>query len=220
MPLISPLYSTQNWQVLPYLIKKAIPPLQEGYTLGPTKCFSAVYFESSLGRIQAGGGPQIRVKDQDFAISKQLYIKAAHTEDFSDAVIRDTYLGYIPAECKTNLDKTMFQEATATAHDVKSAVPGAKYFLLCEWLDMTPVSTAPTDIDEVLVLRKAKRLSSSVRKHFSTVEGRRAARGDFERYLRNNPFQPEVFLRFIKHVIGVLEDDDPAEDEVLDKGYF
>src|SRR5258707_5790168 len=53
-------------------------------------------------------------------------------------------------------DKTMFQEACATAHDTKSAVAGAKYYLLCEWLDMTPVSTAPTDID-----RKSTRLNSS-----------------------------------------------------------
>ena len=53
----------------------------------------------------------------------------------------------------------MFQEACATAHDVKAAVSGASYYLLCEWLDMTPLSTAPTDIDEILLLRKAKRIN-------------------------------------------------------------
>jgi hypothetical protein len=47
----------------------------------------------------------------------------------------------VVSECKTNLDKTMFQGACATAHDVKSSVSGARYYLLAEWLDMTPVST-------------------------------------------------------------------------------
>lgn len=57
----------------------------------------------------------------------------------------------------------MFQEAAATALDVKTAVPVAKYYLLCEWLDMTPISTATTAIDEVIILRKARRLASDIR---------------------------------------------------------
>lgn len=64
------------------------------------------------------------------------------------------------AELKTNLDKTMFQEASATAHDVKQAVPDAKYYLLCDFFDMTPISTATTDIDDILITRKAKHLSA------------------------------------------------------------
>ncbi len=207
-------------EFLPHLIEITIPQLSAGYKIGPTSCFSSIYFESSLGRIKAGGGIQLKKKDQDFAISKRLYIKTAHTQDFSDAVSKETYLGYITAECKTNLDKTMFQEATATAHDVKPAVPGAKYFLLCEWLDMTPISTAPTDIDEVLIMRKAKRVSSNVRKNFSSVQGRTQAREDYACFLKENPFRPEVFIRFVNHIIGVLVDEDPSEEDVLDKGFF
>ena len=44
----------------------------------------------------------------------------------------DWELGYVMAELKTNLDKTMYQEASATAHDIKLAVTGAKYYLLCD----------------------------------------------------------------------------------------
>lgn len=74
-------------------------------------------------------------------------------------------------ELKTNLDKTMYQEASATAHDIKLAVTGAKYYLLCDFLDMTPISTATTDIDEILIVRKAKRINSNIRKEFSTYAG-------------------------------------------------
>ncbi len=108
-------------------------------------------------------------------------------------------MAFVVAECKTNLDKTMFQEATATAHDVKTSVPGAKYFLLCEWLDMTPISTAPTDIDEVIILRKAKRLSSNKRKDFSTYEGRQANRDEYKNFLESNLIQYEMILRFLTH---------------------
>lgn len=84
-------------------------------------------------------------------------MKASYRHDFEpeDTLTLSANLGYVLAELKTNLDKTMFQEASATAHDVKQAVPGAKYYLLCDFLDMTPISTATTDIDEILITRKA-----------------------------------------------------------------
>ncbi|MEM7532612.1 MAG: Bpu10I family restriction endonuclease [Chloroflexota bacterium] len=207
-------------EFLPYLIFKTIPFIKDDYEVGPKPCYAAMYFDSSLGRLQSGGGPQLRRKEQDFVISRQLFIKASHHPDFTDSVERSTYLDYIVAECKTNLDKTMFQEATATAHDTKSAVPGANYYLLCEWLDMTPVSTASTDIDEVLILRKAKRIPSNIRRHFSTVQGRADARNEFERFLTENPFEPDVFLRFVNHILSVLENEDPIEEDVLNTGYF
>jgi hypothetical protein len=114
----------------------------------------------------------------------------------------------------------MFQEATATAHDVKSALPGSKYFLLCEWLDMTPVSTAPTDIDEVLILRKSKRISSNIRKTFNSHAGRQEKSEWYKKFLMLNPFDDEVFLRFIGHIEALLSNEDPEEDSVLTDGFF
>jgi len=207
-------------EFLPHLIYKTIPELRDGYEIGPKSCFSAIYFESGVGRILLGGGPQIRKKDQDFAISRQLFIKTSHDQNFEKAVERNTYLGYIVAECKTNLDKTMFQESTATAHDVKASVPGCRYYLLCEWLDMTPVSTASTDIDEVIILRKAKRVSSHIRKNFSTVAGRTQYRAKFEQFLQDNPFDAQVILRFVNHIISTLQNQNPLEGDVLETGYF
>lgn len=206
-------------EFLPHLASKAFPKLAE-VSFGPTKCFSAAYFKTSLNTPTNGGGLSIRTKDQDFAIAKKLYIKSSHDSSFNNTNDVETYLGYVTAECKTNLDKTMFQEATATAHDVKSALPGSKYFLLCEWLDMTPVSTAPTDIDEVLILRKAKRISSNVRKTFNAYEGRQEKSDWYRNFLMSNPFDDEVFLRFIGHIEALLSNEDPAEDSVLTDGFF
>lgn len=114
----------------------------------------------------------------------------------------------------------MFQEACATAHDVKTAVPGAKYLLLCEWLDMTPISTAGTDVNEVLILRRAKRLGSQVRSEFSKRAGRVAGRANYAKYLTEHPFVVDVFERFLFHVKALLEDKDPDEADAIKRGYF
>jgi hypothetical protein len=206
-------------EFLPHLVYKAFPELAD-LSFGPTKCFSAVYFKSSLQVSSKGGGLSIRTKDQDFAIAKKLYIKSSHDYEFTKFDSVEAYLGYVTTECKTNLDKTMFQEATATAHDVKSALPGSKYFLMCEWLDMTPVSTAPTDIDEVLILRKAKRIASNIRKNFNTYSGRADNSDWYKSFLKSNPFDVDVFLRFIGHIEKLLNNEDPAENTVLTDGYF
>jgi len=208
-------------EFLPWLINPSvIPELADDITSGPTTCFSSIYFSSKLDFPTRGGGMHIRSKAQDFALSRKLFIKTSHNPDFSDPADGETYIAYIAIEVKTNLDKTMFQEACATAHDVNSVVSGAKYFLLCEWLDMTPLSTAPTDIDEILILRCAKRLSSNIRKNFSSKDGRQKNRDGFENFLKTNPFKVEVFKRIVNHIKGVLDDDDPNEEDVLVHGFF
>nr|WP_322823290.1 Bpu10I family restriction endonuclease [Chloroflexus sp.] len=114
----------------------------------------------------------------------------------------------------------MFQEACATAHDVKTVVPGAKYLIICEWLDMIPVSTAGTDVDEVLILRKARRLGAQTRGLFASYAGRAAGRALYARYLNDNPFAVDVFERFLTHVRLLLEDRSPDERDVLARGWF
>ena len=118
-------------EFLPHLFARVFPQLSEGFSVGPHSCFAALYFTSTIGTATNNPGTQARTKDQDFTISKRLYLRASFDPEHATAVDRiEANLGYLCAECKTNLDKTMFQEACATAHDVKTAVPGAKYLLL------------------------------------------------------------------------------------------
>lgn len=211
-------------EFLPFLINDTLIPTvsRSGVTLGPTPTFSSAYFASTLKSGQPGGGLSIRTKDQDFAISRRLYLRASHYPDFpvSDSITQNAYIAYVAAECKTNLDKTMFQEACATAHDVKVAVSGAKYYLLVEWLDMKPLSTASTDIDEVILLRKAKRLNSNIRQYYSLSKNRKEKRSAYLEHLHNNPLRVESFERFIDHMKTLFSDESPEENNVLDVGYF
>jgi len=184
--------------------------------------FSSMYFKSSLSSMEIGGGMNIKAKDQDFSMSRTLYVKSSYSPNFDerDTVIEETHLGYVLAEIKTNLDKTMFQEGSATAHDVKQAVTGAKYYLLCDFLDMTPISTSTTDIDEILITRKAKRLSSNIRKKFDSYKGRQECRADYVKFLTNHPYSKNVLKRFLDHIKSQFENEDLVEESVLDVGYF
>jgi hypothetical protein len=214
------LESTIIEEFLPILVTTTLASHFSDYELsfGPTTCFSEVRFESSITTPKSGGGMRLREKDHDFAISRKLYLQTSYNPDFSEGVREETYIAYVAAECKTNLDKTMFQEAAATALDVKTAVPGAKYYLLCEWLDMTPINTSTTAIDEIIILRKAKRVPSNIRRYFSTVHGRRENRALFTDYLQSHPFSIETFGRFVDHIREIIGD--ATEDKVLTRGYF
>lgn len=183
---------------------------------------SSVFFASSLSTPNIGGGISIKSKDQDFSMSRKLYIKSSYESNFppENTVTMETNIGYVLAELKTNLDKTMFQEASATAHDVKQAVTGAKYYLLCDFLDMTPISTATTDIDEILIVRKAKRINSNIRKAFNTYKGRQFHREWYVNYLKDNPYSVDMFKRFLEHILSLMTNEELIEESVLEVGYF
>ncbi len=207
-------------EFLPIFMTSTLSDLYGRFDLqfGPVTSFSGIRFESSMVADRVGGGMQVRTKDHDFAISRRLFIRSSHQRDFQNSVTKETNIAYVAAECKTNLDKTMFQEAAATALDVKLAVPGARYFLLCEWLDMLPINTNTTAIDEILILRRAKRLPSDVRRAFGSVAGREESREEYVQHLETNPFSTAVFLRFLNHIRELIEDN--AENDVLGRGYF
>jgi hypothetical protein len=191
---------------------------KKNIVLGPASCISGIRFDSPLMMDTAGGGIVLKQKAQDFAISKPLFLKSSHYDSFDKSIIQETKIAYLACECKTNLDKTMFQEASATALDLKATVPTAKYILLCEWLDMTPISSSTTAIDEIIILRKAKRIGSGERQNYSSVVERIAKLEKYKEFLYSHPFAPDTFMRLIEHISCLISD--TKEKEVLNRGYF
>ncbi len=210
-------------EFLPRLVDPAIIPALEGtsYVSGPRSTFSAAYFTATITGVPKGAGLQVRRKNQDFTVSRAAYLQASFDAEFppEDTVTHKVYLAFVAAECKTNLDKTMFQEAVATAHDLKVAVPGSRYYLLCEWLDMTPISTQPTDIDEVIILR-GKRIASNRRSQFSSSKARKEARDWYANHLEENPIRSDRVLRLVEHMRSLFSEVQPESEDVLERGYF
>jgi hypothetical protein len=46
--------------------------------------FSSVFFESGISNPVLAGGITLKTKDQDFSMSRRLYIRASHGSDFAD----------------------------------------------------------------------------------------------------------------------------------------
>jgi hypothetical protein len=84
---------------------------------------------------------------------------------------------------------------------------------------MKPISSAGTDIDEVLILR-GKRIASNRRERYSTSANRKQLRGEYTDFLSQNPIREDVIRRFVDHLRSILTRRDPGEDDVLKRGYF
>ena len=187
---------------------------------GPRSSFAGLSFESPLLPLSAGG-VYVKKKDQDFSVTKKHRIRITQAGNAADVFDQEFHVSYFATEIKTNLDKTMFQEAAATAGELKRVSSGSKYILLCEWLDMTPINTKLTAMDEVIVLRRAKRLASNQRSSFSTAGGRKDARGSFEQFLDEHPLSLDGFKRLVWHLNECFPaEEQDAEDIVLERGFF
>lgn len=205
---------------MPQLIFRSLRGIDDSFELGPRNTFAGLSFLSSLGNPGQGGEPNIRSKNQDFILGKKLYLKSSFDPAFQDYQLIESHLGYVCAECKTNLDKTMFQESVATSRDLKIAVPGSLYFLVCEFLDVTPVSIISTQIDDVLIVRKMKRMSSNIRQEYRTPEERRRHRQAYVDFLDAAKYYPDVFQRMINKIQALIDDTSPSMENVLSQGHF
>lgn len=59
-----------------------------------------------------------------------------------------------------------------------------------------------TDIDEILIVRKAKRISSNIRKEFSTYAGRQKNREWYVNYLTIHLYSVSMLKRFVDHIFS------------------
>lgn len=207
-------------EFLPQLVYRSLQLDNQTFEYGPRNTFAGLSFTSSIVDSGRGGHPRLRTKDQDFVLGKRLYMMTSFDKDFTQSEVIESHLGYVCVECKTNLDKTMFQEAVATSRDLKIAVPSSLYFLVCEFLDMTPVSITSTQIDDVLVVRKAKRMSSNVRQEYRSAEARRKRRQAYVEFLESAKYYADVFERIIDKIQSMVEETDPETDKVLKQGHF
>ena len=207
-------------EFLPHLFYRGLSLRDDIFELGPRQTFAGLSFVSSLAELGSAGYPQLRTKNQDFVVGKRLYMMLSFDKNFSDAERVESHLGYVCAECKTNLDKTMFQEAVATSKDLKTAVPSSLYFIVCEYLDMTSVPLTTTHIDDVLIVRKAKRMSANLRQEFRTADERQSRRDEYVHFLKSSEYCVDVFQRMIDKIQLALDTSAPETDDVLSRGHF
>lgn len=154
----------------------------------------------------------MKTKDHDFVIGTEILYKFSASSEFrpENTAEGSLILAILAAECKVNLDKTMFQEAAGTATRLKMGCPIAKYFVLAEYLDMQPEDCRLTDIDNVFLLRHAKRLPFEKRNDVKEVE----------RQHKEFPIDAKVVWRFVQEVQAFVNLSWYDPDEALRRGSF
>ena len=180
---------------------------------GPQTAFMSLAFRpSSITTLNQKPEVILKVKDQDFTIGKAIYYKFSSDSGFTAQKTVDGkfYLAVLAAECKINYDKTMFQECAGTASRLKQGCPIAKYYALVEYLDMQPEDTRLTEIDNVFLLRKAKRLPFEKRSVLAEVKAQH----------RDNPISSDVIGKFTHEIQKFVDATWYNPDEALQRGSF
>ena len=150
-----------------FLIELVQPAILDGLpdfplTVGPTTAFMSLSFAPpALRALNDAPIIALKVEDQDFIIGKEIHYRFSPDPDFKPdkTASGSLSLAVLAAECKVNLDKTMFQEAAGTAARLKQGCPYSQYYILNEYLDMEPEDCRLTAIDNVFLLRHANTAS-------------------------------------------------------------
>ena len=154
----SKLHSTVIEEFLYYLFEGM--PILSGkqLTLGPGKAYVDMSFSpKNIDEWEKNPGVDIKVKDQDFAIGKEIFCIFSSDKELHATIQKNILVPIVAIECKTYLDKTMLDGASYAAERLKRGNPYALYIVVTETnaLDKS-INPKHTRIDEIFVLRRQK----------------------------------------------------------------
>jgi hypothetical protein len=153
----SNLHSSVLEEFMYYLFRDLVQSISANAMIGKSHSFKDVFFRApSYAQMVTAPHALIEKKDHDFAIgaSVQAVMKC------SGSTTKEAHDWDIPAvaiECKTYLDKTMLQDVSTAAEQLKQKNPNAMYIVVAEWLKLTDaVNLKKFKIDQIYVLRKQR----------------------------------------------------------------
>lgn len=180
---------------------------------GPHTAFMSLSFRpEGIASLNKKPSVVLKHKDQDFTLGKKIHYQfsSSSTFDRRQTTTGELYLSVFAAEIKVNYDKTMFQECAGTAGRLKQGCPIAKYYALVEYLDMLPEDCRLTEIDNVFLLRKTKRLPVNKRPIFTEVEKQH----------RDFPISNDVIWNFVQEMQNFVNAVWYDPKEALKRGSF
>ena len=153
----SNLHSSVLEEFMYYLFRAIVRGISTTALIGKSHSFKDVFFRApSYKEMVKTPHALVEIKDHDFAIGAS--VKA--TMKCEGSVTAEEHNWDIPAvaiECKTYLDKTMLQDVSTAAEQLKQKNPNAMYIVVAEWLKLTEsVNLKKYKIDQIYVLRKQK----------------------------------------------------------------
>lgn len=153
----SNLHSSVLEEFMYYLFKDLVTGISQSALIGKSHSFKDVFFRApSYSEMVKSPYALVEKKDHDFAIGASVSAKLIcngsqnsedHTWDIPAVAI----------ECKTYLDKTMLQDVSTAADQLKQKNPDAMYIVVSEWLKLTDsINLKKYKIDQIYILRKQK----------------------------------------------------------------
>ena len=203
----SNLHSSVLEEFMYYLFKDLVNDISTNALLGKSKSFKDLFFRpKSFNDMLANTNIFIEEKDHDFAIGVCINAKLS----CKGSTAYEDYVFNIPAvaiECKTYLDKTMLQDVSTAAEQLKLKNPNSIYIVVSEWLKLTEsINIKKYKIDQIYILRKQKNTDRELR---------------FDMNYHKNPIYSDVVAHCFNHVRSFLTSDwGGTVTEGLERGYL
>ncbi len=203
----SNLHSSVLEEFMYYLFKDMVEAISDSALIGKSHSFKDLFFRApSYVDMVKRPHALIEIKDHDFAIGASVSAKLQCAG--SDVI--EYHKWDIPAvaiECKTYLDKTMLQDVSTAAEQLKQKNPNAMYIVVAEWLKLTEnVNLKKYKIDQIYILRKQKNTD----REFRYNDG-----------YKKNPIYPDVIEHLFNSVRTFLTSDwEGGIAHGMDRGYL
>lgn len=184
----SNLHSSVLEEFMYYLFRDLVMGISKNALIGKSHSFKDVFFRApSYKEMVNTPHALIEKKDHDFAIG--VSVKAVmQCKGVNSEEIHNWDIPAIAIECKTYLDKTMLQDVSTAAEQLKQKNPNAMYIVVSEWLKLTEsVNLKKYKMDQIYVLRKQKNTDREFR---------------FDPSYQKNPIYPDV----IEHCFNTVRD--------------
>jgi hypothetical protein len=153
----SNLHSTVLEEFMYYLFKDLVAGLSSSALIGKSHTFKDLFIRAdSFAGMLTSPSILVEKKDHDFAIGVRVNAEFRSTGQ-QEGQKEDWDIPAVAIECKTYLDKTMLQDASTAAEQIKHRNPNAMYIVVAEWLKLSEdVNLPKSKIDQIYVLRKQK----------------------------------------------------------------
>jgi hypothetical protein len=151
----SQLHSSVLEEFMYYLFKDIKTISNKKLIWGRTVAYTSLYFAPpNIETFEETANIVINVKNQDFSISKEIILKSrvSNSDKWQENII---YVPIISIECKTYLDKTMYEGSASTSDKIKKGNPYCIFLIVTETYEVSKeMDPKYSSIDQIYVLRK------------------------------------------------------------------
>ena len=203
----SNLHSSVLEEFVYYLFRDIAKEYSDNALIGKSHTFKDIFFmPKNYKEMLKSPAATIERKDHDFAIGVRVDTRMT-TKGGGIPQNLTLDIPAVAVECKTYFDKTMLQDASTAAEQLKIRNPSACYIVLAEWLKLTDaVNLKKFKIDQIYILRKQRNTDRELRYEESYIK---------------NPIYADVVIHFFKCVRDHLASDwEGGLTHGLERGYL